>query len=50
MVAGSILVRDRQVLTADEGAIRAEVQEQAEDADPVYREMALLEAMKAGYL
>ena len=56
MVAGKVLMRDRQVLTADEAAIRAEVQAQAEavarrvEADPVHREMALLAAMKASQL
>jgi hypothetical protein len=56
MVAGRVLVRDGQVLTADEGAIRAEAQVQAEEvarrvaADPVHKEMALLAAMEAGQL
>ena len=61
MVAGKVLVRaaDRvraEVLIADEAAIRAEAQAQAEEvarrvaADPVHREMALLEAMEAGQL
>jgi 5-methylthioadenosine/S-adenosylhomocysteine deaminase len=56
MVAGEILMRDRAVLTADEEAIRAEAQVQAEAvarrvaADPVHKEMALLEAMEAGKL
>jgi hypothetical protein len=56
MVAGSILVRDGVVLTADEGAIRSEAQTQAEAlagrvaADPVHTGMALLEAMQATYL
>ena len=56
MVAGRVLVRDRQVLTADEAAIRAEAQEQAEElarrvaADPVHEDMALLAAMGAGQL
>ena len=56
MVAGRILVRDGQVLTADETAVRAEAQRQAEAlarrvaADPVHRDMALLAAMEAGYL
>jgi hypothetical protein len=51
-----ILVRDGQVLTADEAAIRDEVQVQAEAlerrvaADPVHKEMALLAAMEAGQL
>ena len=56
MVAGKVLMRDRVVLTADEGAIRAEAQTQAEEvarrvaADPVHEGMALLEAMKADQL
>jgi len=56
MVAGRVLMRDRQVLTADEGAIRAEAQAQAEAvarrvaADPVHKGMALLAAMKADRL
>jgi 5-methylthioadenosine/S-adenosylhomocysteine deaminase len=56
MVAGKVLVRDRVVLTADEGAVGAEAQVQAEAvaqrvaADPVHRGMALLEAMEAGQL
>ena len=56
MVAGKVLVRDRQVLTADEAAIRAEAQTQAEEvarrvaADPVHRGMALLAAMDKGWL
>jgi 5-methylthioadenosine/S-adenosylhomocysteine deaminase len=56
MVAGRVLVRDAQVLTADEAAIRAEAQAQAEAlaqrvaANPVHKGMALLEAMKTGRL
>jgi 5-methylthioadenosine/S-adenosylhomocysteine deaminase len=56
MVAGRVLMRDRQVLTADEAAIRAQVQEQAEAvarrvaADPVHKGMALMKAMEAGQL
>jgi 5-methylthioadenosine/S-adenosylhomocysteine deaminase len=56
MVAGQVLVRDGIVLTADEEAVRAEAQSQAEAlaervaADPVHREMALLEAMEASQL
>jgi 5-methylthioadenosine/S-adenosylhomocysteine deaminase len=44
------------VLVANEDAVRAEAQVQAEDvarrvaADPVHREMVLLEAMKAGHV
>jgi 5-methylthioadenosine/S-adenosylhomocysteine deaminase len=56
MVAGRTLVRDGKVLTADEAAVRAEAQAQAQDvarrvaADPVHKGMALLEAMQAGQL
>ncbi len=56
MVAGVVLVRDGEALVADEAAVRAEAQEQAEEvarrvaADPVHKEMALLEAMEAGQL
>jgi 5-methylthioadenosine/S-adenosylhomocysteine deaminase len=56
MVAGKILVRDGVVLTADEDAVRAEAQMQADAlarrvaADPVHKGMALLEAMGAGWL
>jgi len=56
MVAGRILMRDRQVLTADETAVRAEAQAQAEAvaqrvaADPVRKGMALLAAMEVGRL
>jgi 5-methylthioadenosine/S-adenosylhomocysteine deaminase len=56
MVAGKMLVRDSKVLAADEAAVRAEAQLQAEEvarrvtADPVQRGMALLEAMEAGQL
>jgi len=56
MVAGKVLVRDGEVLTADEAAIRAEAQVQAEEiarrvaADAVHRDMALLTAMSAGKL
>lgn len=56
MVAGRVLVRDGQVLTADEAAVRAEAQAQAEavaqrvTADPVHKGMALLAAMEAGRL
>lgn len=56
MVAGRVLMHDRQVLTADEDAVRAGAQAQAEAvarrvaADPVHKGMALLEAMKAGQL
>jgi 5-methylthioadenosine/S-adenosylhomocysteine deaminase len=56
MVAGRVLVRDGKVLVADEAAVRAEAQVQAEEvarrvaADPVHREMALLEAMEKRWL
>jgi 5-methylthioadenosine/S-adenosylhomocysteine deaminase len=56
VVAGRVLVRDGQVLTADEAAVRAEAQVQAEaiarrvSADPVHKGMALLEAMEKGQL
>ncbi len=56
MVAGKVLVRDRQVVTVDESAIRAEAQAQAQAlaqrvaADPVHEGMALLAAMEAGQL
>ena len=56
MVAGKVLVRDGVVLTADEGTVRAEAQEQAEAlarrvaADPVHKGMALLDAMEVGWL
>ncbi|MEZ4870395.1 MAG: amidohydrolase family protein [Caldilineaceae bacterium] len=56
MVAGRVLVRDGQVLTADEAAIRAEAQTQATAvaqrvaADPVHLDMALLQPMAQGLL
>ncbi len=56
MVAGKVLVRDRQTITVDESAIRAEAQAQAQAlaqrvaADPVHEGMALLAAMEAGQL
>ncbi len=56
IVAGKILLRDGLVLTADEEAVRAEAQAQAEPlaqrvaADPVHKGMALLEAMGLGQL
>lgn len=55
-VAGKVLVRDGEVLIADEAAVRAVVQAEAEEvarrvaADPVDREMALLGAMNTGQL
>jgi 5-methylthioadenosine/S-adenosylhomocysteine deaminase len=56
MVAGKVLVRDGQVLTADEAAVRAEAQARAVEiannvvADPVHEGMALRAAMEAGQL
>jgi 5-methylthioadenosine/S-adenosylhomocysteine deaminase len=56
MVAGKVLVRDGEVLVADEAVVRAEAQVQAEEvarrvaADPVHKEMALLEAMAKSQL
>jgi 5-methylthioadenosine/S-adenosylhomocysteine deaminase len=56
MVAGRILMRDYQVLTADEAAVRAEAQMQADaiarrvTADPTHTGMALLAAMQKGRL
>ena len=56
MVAGKVLVRDRQVLTLDEKAIVAEAQMKAGAIaqrvadDPVHRDMALLAAMEGGQL
>ncbi len=56
MVAGRVVVADGRVLTADEAGIRAEAQAQAEAiarrvaADPIHREMALMQAMDAGRL
>jgi len=56
MVAGKVLMRDRRLLTADEAAVRAEAQAQAEAvarnvaSDPVHVGMALLAAMEAGQL
>jgi 5-methylthioadenosine/S-adenosylhomocysteine deaminase len=56
LVAGQVLMQDRQVLTLQEDAIRAEAQHHAEDVarrvavDPVHQDMALLAAMQAGLL
>jgi 5-methylthioadenosine/S-adenosylhomocysteine deaminase len=56
VVAGKVLVRDGEVLVADEAAVRAEAQIQAEAlaqrvaVDPVHKGMALVEAMEAGLL
>jgi 5-methylthioadenosine/S-adenosylhomocysteine deaminase len=56
MVAGKWLVRDGQVLTADEAEIVAEAQHEAAALaarvldDPLHQNMALLSAMEAGQL
>lgn len=56
MVDGKVLLRDGQILTADEAAVRAEAQAQAAAvarrvaADPVHAGMALLEPMAQGML
>lgn len=56
LVAGQVLVDNREVLGVDETAVRAEAQTQSVAlaervaADPVHREMILLEAMAAGQL
>jgi 5-methylthioadenosine/S-adenosylhomocysteine deaminase len=56
LVAGRVLVRDGQVLTADEATVRARAQVEAEVLarrvadDPVHRGLALLAAMEAGQL
>ena len=56
LVAGQILMRDRQMLTIDEAAILTEAQSQAEAiaqrvaADPIHKNMALLSAMQAGQM
>jgi 5-methylthioadenosine/S-adenosylhomocysteine deaminase len=56
IVAGRVVVRDYEVLTVDEAAVRAEAQLQAERvaqhvaADPVHQGMALMAAMEAGQL
>jgi 5-methylthioadenosine/S-adenosylhomocysteine deaminase len=56
IVAGRVLIRDYQVLTVDEAAVRAEAQMQAAGlarrvaADPLHRDMALMAAMTAGQL
>jgi 5-methylthioadenosine/S-adenosylhomocysteine deaminase len=56
MVAGRVLLRDGQVLTADEAAVRAEAQARAVEiannvvADPLHEGMALLAAMEARQL
>lgn len=56
MVDGKFVMRNRQILTADEQAIRENVQIEGERvaaavaADPVHKSMKLLEAMEAGNL
>ena len=61
MVAGQVLVRNAdgiraEVLVADEAAVHAKALVQAEEvarrvaADPVHREMTLLQAMKARWV
>jgi 5-methylthioadenosine/S-adenosylhomocysteine deaminase len=56
MVAGKVLMRDGQVLSLDEDAVRTEAQLQAEavaqrvGADPDHRRMDLLQAMGRGQL
>jgi 5-methylthioadenosine/S-adenosylhomocysteine deaminase len=56
MVAGKILMRDQKILTADETAVHAETQAEAEAiaqkaaADPVHKGLVLLAAMEAGQL
>jgi 5-methylthioadenosine/S-adenosylhomocysteine deaminase len=50
MVAGRVLVRDGQVLTADEAQAQAEAVAQRVATDPVHKGMALLEAMEVDRL
>jgi 5-methylthioadenosine/S-adenosylhomocysteine deaminase len=56
IVAGRVVMRDRQVLTLSEAQVRAEAQHQAEllaervARDPLHRDLALLSAMRAGQL
>jgi 5-methylthioadenosine/S-adenosylhomocysteine deaminase len=56
MVDGRILVRDGKVIHIDEDAVRAEVQQRAQEVaaavkrDPQHHDMALLQAMEAGRL
>jgi len=56
VVAGKVLVHNGEVLVADEAAVREEAQIRAEEvarrvaADPVHKDMVLLEAMEAGQL
>ena len=56
VVAGRIVMRNREILTLSESEVRAEAQHQAEligervSQDPLHRELALLSAMQAGQL
>jgi len=56
MVAGKILMRDREILTADESTVHAEAQVEAVTitrnvaADSVHKSLALLTAMETGQL
>ena len=56
VVAGRIVMRDREILTLSESEVLAEAQHQAEligervSQDPLHRELALLSAMQAGQL
>jgi 5-methylthioadenosine/S-adenosylhomocysteine deaminase len=56
LVAGQVLIRDGQVLTADEDTVRDQAQALAAAvarcvaADPLHKNMALLAAMEAGQL
>ncbi|MEM8858243.1 MAG: amidohydrolase family protein [Chloroflexota bacterium] len=56
IIDGDFVMRDQKILTADEHAVREDVQAQGERvaalvaADPVHKDMKLLEAMEAGNL
>jgi 5-methylthioadenosine/S-adenosylhomocysteine deaminase len=56
IVAGRVVMRDREVLTLSEAEVRADAQHQAElladrvARDPLHRDLALLSAMRAGQL
>jgi len=56
VVAGRIVMRDREMLTLSESEVRSEAQQQAAligqrvDADPLHRDLSLLSAMQAGQL
>jgi len=56
VVAGRIVMRDREILTLSETEVRREAQQQATlvgqrvAADPLHRELSLLAAMQAGQL